>query len=142
MKGQNEVSLFRFSILTLQVSFADRSKVVLLLWILFCHSCFIFIFVVLACLFLAVLWSPAGKGLTSWLSCVWCMYSCVFVTFPNGFLGQVWYLTVSILDLCLPNYFVGFFFSGIMEYHRSVKICEVIVIKGYKYSHCKSYGQD
>ena len=34
--------------------------------------------VVLSCLFLVALWSPAGKGLTSWLSCSLC-----FVTFPN-----------------------------------------------------------
>ena len=25
---------------------------------------------VLSCMFIAALWSPAGKGLTSWLSCV------------------------------------------------------------------------
>ena len=31
-------------------------------------------------LFICVLWSPAGKGLTSWLSCV--MSNCEFVTFP------------------------------------------------------------
>ena len=34
--------------------------------------------VVLPCLFLVAMWSPAGKGLTSWLSCLLC-----FVTFPN-----------------------------------------------------------
>ena len=34
------------------------------------------------------------------------------VSFPNGILGQVWYSTVSILDLCLPNYFFGLFFWG------------------------------
>ena len=34
--------------------------------------------VVMSCLFFAALWSPAGKGLTSWLSCVFS-----FVTFPN-----------------------------------------------------------
>ena len=44
-------------------------------------------------------WSlPAGKGLTSLLSFV--MINCVFVTFPYGILGQVWYLIVSIPDLC------------------------------------------
>ena len=31
-------------------------------------------------LFIATLWSPAGKGLTSWLSFV--MSNCEFVTFP------------------------------------------------------------
>ena len=35
----------------------------LLLWI---------IFVICVCLFLLASWSPAGKGLASWLSCVWC----------------------------------------------------------------------
>ena len=32
-----------------------------------------------ACLFICASWSPAGKGLTSWLSFV---VSSVFVTFP------------------------------------------------------------
>ena len=50
------------------------------------------------------LWSPAGKGLTSWLLFV--MFNCVFVTFPCGILGQVWYLIVSIPDLCPLSYFV------------------------------------
>ena len=54
------------------------------------------------CLFIAALWSPAGKGLTSWLSFV--MLNCVFVTFPCGILGQVWYLIVSIPDLCDLSY--------------------------------------
>ena len=33
------------------------------------------------------------------------MFSCVFVTFPCGVLGQVWYLIVTIPDLCLLTYF-------------------------------------
>ena len=32
------------------------------------------------------------------------MISCVFVTFPFGVLGQVWYLTVLIPDICLLLY--------------------------------------
>ena len=63
-----------------------------------------FVFVMLSCLFIATLWSPAGKGLTSWLSCL--MIYCVFVTCPCGVLCQVWYLIVSISDLCFLNYFV------------------------------------
>ena len=51
-----------------------------------------------ACLFICALWSPAGKGMTYWLSFV--VSNCEFVTFPLVFLGQVWYLIVSILDLC------------------------------------------
>ena len=54
-------------------------------------------------LFIDTVWSPAGKGLTSWLSFV--MSNCVFVTFPCGILGQVWNLVVSIPDRCPLSYF-------------------------------------
>ena len=67
----------------------------------FCYLCFVF--VMLSCLFNAALWSSAGKELTSWLLCV--IFYCIFVTFPCGVLGQVWYLIVSIPDLCLLTYF-------------------------------------
>ena len=53
-------------------------------------------------LFIAALWSPAGKGLASWLLFV--MFNCVFVAFQCGILGQVWYLIVSIPDLCHLSY--------------------------------------
>ena len=36
---------------------------------------------------------------------------CVFVTFPYGVPGQVWYSVVSFPDLCLPLYFVRWMFS-------------------------------
>ena len=49
-------------------------------------------------LFICTLWSPAEKGLTSWLSFV--MSNCEFVTFP-----LLWYLIVSIPDLCTLSYF-------------------------------------
>ena len=54
-------------------------------------------------LFICALWSPAGKGLTSWLSFV--VFNFEFVTFPCGILGQVRYLIVSIPDLCTLTYF-------------------------------------
>ena len=57
-----------------------------------------FVCVMLLRLFIAALWSPAGKGLTSWLSFV--MLNWVFVTYPCCILGQVLYLIVSIPDLC------------------------------------------
>ena len=44
--------------------------------ILFCHLCIMF--VMLSCLFIAALWSPVGKGLTSLLSYV--VLNCIFVT--------------------------------------------------------------
>ena len=39
------------------------------------------------------------------LALLFVMFSCVFVTFPCGVHGQVWYLIVSIPDLCLLPYF-------------------------------------
>ena len=69
-------------------------------------------FILLSCLFIAALWSPAGKGLTPWLLFV--MSYSDFVTFPCGILGQVWYLIVLIPDLCSLSYLVvygGFEFS-------------------------------
>ena len=66
--------------------------------------CYLYIvFVMLSRLLIAALWSTAGKGLTSWLSFV--VLNCVDVTFPFGILGQVWYLIVSIPDLCPLSYF-------------------------------------
>ena len=54
-------------------------------------------------LFKCALWSPAGKGLTSWFSFV--VSNCEFVDFSIGILGQEWYLIVSIPDLCTLTYF-------------------------------------
>ena len=69
------------------------------------HLCYLcLLFVMLLCLFIAALWSPEGKGLTSWLLFV--MFNCDFVTFPFGILGQVRYLIVSIPDPCCLSYFV------------------------------------
>ena len=45
------------------------------------------VFVVHSHLFITALWSPAGKGLTFWLSFV--MFNCVFVTFQCGWSGVV-----------------------------------------------------
>ena len=67
------------------------------------HLCYLcLVFVMLSRLFVAAMWSPAGKGLAL-VSDVYC----VFVTFKCGILGQVWYLIVSIPDLCPLSYFVS-----------------------------------
>ena len=73
-----------------------QTKAVLILWI-------ICVMYVLCLLCFRALWSPAGKGLTSWLLFV--MFNCVFVTIPCGILGQVWYLIVSIPELWRFSYF-------------------------------------
>ena len=49
--------------------FTDRSKAVLLLWIFLCFSV-LCLLCLCARLFICALWSPAGKGLPSWLSFV------------------------------------------------------------------------
>ena len=67
------------------------------------HLCYLcLVCVVLSRLFIAAVWLPAGKGLSSWLLFV--MFNCVFITFPCGILGQVWYLIVSFPDLCSLSY--------------------------------------
>ena len=68
------------------------------------HLCyFCLVIAMLSSLLIAALWSPAGKGLTSWLLCV--IFNCAFASFSCGILGQVWYLIVSIPVLCRLSYF-------------------------------------
>ena len=67
--------------------------------------CLVFVCSLLVCLFIAALWSPAGKGLTSWLLFV--KSYCDVVTFP----GEVWYLIVLIPDLCHLSYFKPYDFT-------------------------------
>ena len=45
------------------------------------------VLLMLSCLFIAALWSPAGKG-ADLFALVGYVY-CIFVTFPCGILGQV-----------------------------------------------------
>ena len=86
------------------------------------ETCFLsFVSIMLSCMFVAALWLPAGKGLTSWLSCV--VFSCVFVTFPCAVLGQVWYLIVSITDLCLLPY--CYYFSQISQQLHTSRHCRL-----------------
>ena len=73
-------------------------------------------------LFIAALWSPAGKGLASWLLLV--MFNWVFVTFLCCILGQVWYLIVSIPGLCRLSYF------AILKQDTCAR--ELIVLNGLK----------
>ena len=64
----------------------------------------------LSSLFIAALWPHAGKGLISWL--LWVIII-VFVTFPCGILGHVWYLIVSFPDICCLSYFYWSEGSGV-----------------------------
>ena len=60
----------------------ERADLLAVVFVVFCHfpnvlfmSC-----VMLSRQFIAALWSPVGKGLTSWLLFV--KFNCVFATFP------------------------------------------------------------
>ena len=71
------------------------------LWI-FCYLCFV-------CVCHIVLSVPCSLDVT-WegtdlLALLYMMFSCVFVTFSFGVLGQVWYLMVSIPDIFLVPHF-------------------------------------
>ena len=55
----------------------------------------------MSCSLLFTCWERADL-----LALLYEMFSCVFVTFPYGVLGQVWYLIVSIPDLCILPYFL------------------------------------
>ena len=75
------------------------------------HLCYLcLVLFMLSRLFIAALWSPAGKGLTSWLSFV---FKCVL-----SLSRQVWYLIVSIPDLCHLSYF-----SNISSKHKIYSAC-------------------
>ena len=52
----------------------------------------------------------------SLLALLYVMFSCAFVTFQCGVLGQVWYLIVSLPGLCLLTYF-----NDKVEYGMPVK---------------------
>ena len=71
--------------------FTDHSKAVLLLWIFYAFSV-LRLLCLCACLFICALWSPAGKGLTFWLSFV--VSNCESVTFR---------LVSSVLD-CIDSW--------------------------------------
>ena len=72
-----------------------------LLWIIYVISV-LFLLCFRARLFIDVLWSPAGKGLTSWLSFVMCYCEVlIFYWYPGS--GVV--LDLSIPDLCPLSYF-------------------------------------
>ena len=63
--------------------FTDRSKTLLLLWIIYVISVLFLLIYFRARLFSDTLWSPTGKGLASWLSFV--MSNFEVVTFPLVF---------------------------------------------------------
>ena len=73
----------------------------------FCGSFLLFmfrachVFLSVHCCLVFTCWERADL-----LAFLYVMFYCVFVTFPCGILGQVWYLNVSISDLCHLSCFV------------------------------------
>ena len=56
------------------------------------HLCYLcLVFVMLSRLFIAALWSPKGKGLTSWL---------LFVMFID-FINPIWYPGTDVVPDCI-----------------------------------------
>ena len=61
------------------------------------HLCYLCLVVVmLSRLFIVALWSPAGKGLTSWFLFV--MFICDFATFP-----YLWYPGTGVVLDCIDS---------------------------------------
>ena len=79
--------------------FTDRSKAVLLLWIFYVFSVLCLLCVSVYICFVVTCWERADL-----LALVCGVLLCV-CHFPIGILGQVWYLIVSIPDLCTITYF-------------------------------------
>ena len=112
------------------------------------------------CEFICALWSPAGKGLTSWLSFVvsavslslshwypvsgvvldcidsWSLHPYLLCYFPISILGQVWYLIVSIPDLCCLSYFVlashRYCLTHCVEVLQKLPLPRAVFLKGVK----------
>ena len=78
----------------------DRSKAALLLRIVCAFvSCVSYAFASVLCCLVVTYWERADL-----LAVVGDVY-CMFVTFPCGILGQLWYLIVSFPDLRHLSYF-------------------------------------
>ena len=69
------------------------------------HLCYLcLVFVMLSRLFIAALWSPEGKGLTSWLLFV--LFTVILLLSHLVFWDRcTWYLIASIPDHCCLSYF-------------------------------------
>ena len=79
-----------------------------ILFVLFCDYLCAFlclVFLMLSLLFIAALWSPAGKGLISWLLLVMFFAFLLFSHVVSWVSCGTMYLIVSFPDLCRLTYF-------------------------------------
>ena len=66
------------------------------------HLCYLcLVFVMISRLFIAALWSPAGKGLTSWLLFV--MFNCISLSMLNPFLITFDFIFEKITEIRFSN---------------------------------------
>ena len=56
-------------------------------------------------------------------------FSCVLVSLPCGVMGQVWYLILSILDLCLFTYFVHYTFLKLQYSSHKIRYNNYLAIR-------------
>ena len=84
------------------VFFTDRSKAVLLLWIFYVFICLVFAMSLCASVYMCLVVTCWENADLLALVCGVLLWVCHF---PIGILGQVWYLVVSIPDLCILTYF-------------------------------------
>ena len=75
--------MFMFDVCLCYAVLSARCSLVDTCWKSSFVCCFMFVFVMLSCLLVVALWSPAEKGLTSLLSCVLCFL--VFCHLPIWF---------------------------------------------------------
>ena len=65
--------------------------------------CLCHIVLSVSCILMVTCWEKADL-----LALLYVMFYCVFVTFPYGVLGQVWYMIALIPEFCLLPYFETF----------------------------------
>ena len=105
--------------------FPDRSKAVLLLWIIcVCHAFGSDHF------YLVVIWRERAD-----LLALVCDVYCDFVTFPFGILGQVWYLIVWIPDPCCLSYFYTHKINHIAPFKSTAKSLFSVFFIFFYFSH-------
>ena len=73
-------------------------------------------------LFIAALWSPEGKGLTSWL--LFMIFIAILLLSTFGILGQVWCLIVLIPVPCCLSYL------NIHSKHQIIIDCPILLNRG------------
>ena len=85
--------------------FTGRSKAVLLLWVLCVFFCLVFVVRLCASIYVCLVVTCLERADLLALVCTVKLWVCYF---PVGILGRVWYLIVSIPDLCILTYFDKF----------------------------------